>query len=404
LTIQVTKLIGHKELYTDLTPLHPNVCTRRACLFPFQSLRDTPVDTKQFFTTQEITTTSFHTKSSTAEANNMTVNTVSSENVVYVNGKPTFVTGIKKADRGGRGNDGGRGGRGGGWRGGRGGRDGGGPRNSRYRCRAEQLQPRLDLVTPGKLLAFDCEGLMLPQSDNSKPKGVGRVSVVNEKLELVYDTFVHYGPNREHRPDPQVLKMGVKYQDIRPENGAQLYEDVLKALKTIFDKSGGRQDKIGGLVAHDFLSDRRMLKDLDFSSYKWHDTQDVSEYRALNDGNPPGLKMLAADVLGDDLDRADGHSSIDDARVTMQLWLYHTTGQIPQLANRRVQPGRSCKKPGSHYAPGHLVALPMIPGQQLPGKMFDKKTSTYVPAMKYVYELGIYVPIDTDESALYDNW
>jgi hypothetical protein len=96
LTIQVTKLIGHKELYTDLTPLHPDVCTRRACLLPFQSLRDTPVDTKQFFTTQEITTTSFHTKSSTAEANNMTVNTVSSENVVYVNGKPTFVTGIKR--------------------------------------------------------------------------------------------------------------------------------------------------------------------------------------------------------------------------------------------------------------------------------------------------------------------
>lgn len=31
------------------------------------------------------------------------------------------------------------------------------------------------------------------------------------------------------------------------------------------------------------------------------------------------------------LDRTDGHSSIDDARVTIQLWLYRTTGQIPQL-------------------------------------------------------------------------
>jgi hypothetical protein len=42
--------------------------------------------------------------------------------------------------------------------------------------------------------------------------------------------------------------------------------------------------------------------------------------------------MLAEDedVLGEDLDRTDGHSSIDDARVTMQLWLYHTTGQIPR--------------------------------------------------------------------------
>jgi hypothetical protein len=142
----------------------------------------------------------------------MTVNTVSSENVVYVNGKPTFVTGIRKADRGGRGNDGGRDGRGG--RGGCGGRGGGGYRN-KYRCRAEQLQPRYDLVSLEQPLAFDCEGVMLPQPDNSKPKGVGRVSVVNASLELVYDTFVHYGLDVEHRPDPQHLKLGVKYQDIK---------------------------------------------------------------------------------------------------------------------------------------------------------------------------------------------
>lgn len=38
------------------------------------------------------------------------------------------------------------------------------------------------------------------------------------------------------------------------------------------------------------------------------------------------------DVLSEDLDRTGGHSSIDDALVTMQLWLYHTTGSIPQLA------------------------------------------------------------------------
>ena len=66
----------------------------------------------------------------------------------------------------------------------------------------------------------------------------------------------------------------------------------------------------------------------------------------------------------------------------MQLWLYHTPGQIPQLATKHVQPGRSCKK--RHIAPGHLVALPRIPGQHPPGKLYDMKTSTYVPTMKYV--------------------
>ena len=326
----------------------------------------------------------------------MGVSTASPDNVAYVNGKPTFVKNINKGDRGGRG---GRGGGGGGGRGGRGGGGGGGSRGGRggrrarppYKCRAEQLQARLDLVTPGELLAFDCEGLMLPKTDGSKPKGVGRISVVNEKLELVYDTFVHYGPEVDHRPDPQRLNLGVKGEDIRPENGAQLYLYVLDTLKTIFDKSGG-------LVAHDFWSDRRMLKDLDFSNYERHDTQSVDDYRALNNGNPPGLTMLATDVLGEDLDRTGGHSSIDDARVTMQLWLYHTTGKIPQMANKRVQPGRNCKK--RQIAPGHLVALPRIPSQHPPGKLYDMKTSTYVPAMKYVYELGDYVPLDFDLSTL----
>jgi hypothetical protein len=165
---------------------------------------------------------------------------------------------------------------------------------------------------------------MLAPVHGKIPKGIGRVSVVNEKLELVYDTFVHY-EDRPHRPDPQFLNLGVKTADIKPYNGAQLYEDVLEALKALFNKSGG-------LVAHAFRSDASMLKDLDFSDYDCHDTQDVQAYYALNRNKPPGLSMLASDVLGVYLDRTDGHSSIDDARVKMQLWVYHITGTIPQLA------------------------------------------------------------------------
>ena len=44
--------------------------------------------------------------------------------------------------------------------------------------------------------------------------------MVNASLELVYDTFVHYGPDREHRPDPHHRNLGVKYEDIKLENGA----------------------------------------------------------------------------------------------------------------------------------------------------------------------------------------
>jgi hypothetical protein len=226
---------------------------------------------------------------------------------------------------------------------------------------------------------------MLPQPDNSKPKGVGRVSVVNASLELVYDTFVHYGPDVEHRPDPQHLKLGVKYQDIKPENGAQLHKDVIKTLRAIFDKSGV-------LVAHAFESDRRMLKDLDFSGYEIKDTQDVSEYQALNDWKPPSLKMLTQDVLGRDLDRTDGHSSVDDARVTMELWLIHAERlREARGEGTRVQPARSCKTPRAGIAPGHLVALPDIPGACPPDHEWDPKTSTYVRKV-YTVEDGPFIP------------
>jgi hypothetical protein len=127
--------------------------------------------------------------------------------------------------------------------------------------------------------------MMLPQLDGKTPKGVGRVSVVNASLELVYDIFVHYGPEIEHRPDPQRLNLGVRYNDIKPESGAQLYEDVLDALRSIFGKGGV-------LVAHDFRSDARMLKGLSFSGYDTKDTQDISEYRELNNWKPPALTML----------------------------------------------------------------------------------------------------------------
>jgi hypothetical protein len=44
------------------------------------------------------------------------------------------------------------------------------------------------------------------QADHNELRGVGRIPAVNASLELFYDTFVHYGPDREHRLDPQRLK------------------------------------------------------------------------------------------------------------------------------------------------------------------------------------------------------
>jgi hypothetical protein len=94
---------------------------------------------------------------------------------------------------------------------------------NRYKCRAEQRTPRLDLVTPGSPVALDCEGVILDDNVGSEKCGLGRVSVTNIDGKVVYDSFVNYPKDVRHRPSPQWLCLGVKYKDILPQNGAQAH-------------------------------------------------------------------------------------------------------------------------------------------------------------------------------------
>lgn len=194
------------------------------------------------------------------------------------------------------------------------------PPNSRrskpYFCRAEQLTPLLDLVTPGCPVAVDCEGLLLPKNEGWRKTGLGRVSIVNMRGQVIYDTFVYYPSDVEHRPPPQYLGLGVKYKDIRPENGAQSHAKVLTAVKSIFDKSGI-------VIAHAAHNDIQMLDGIDFDPYVVRDTQCMTGFphngrrRGL-----PGLAALAHEVLGRNIQFGE-HSSVEDAQATMDLFLWH---------------------------------------------------------------------------------
>lgn len=222
-----------------------------------------------------------------------------------------------------------------------------------YKCRAVQTAPRLDLVTAGSAVAVDCEGMYLPKKSGKASRGVGRISIVNANLDVIYDTFVYYPKHFDARPDPQRLKMGVTYNDVKPSNGAQPHAKVLAAVKKIFDKSGA-------IVGHSFDSDINMLRGIDFSPYTVHDTQDVAEYSYM-----PKLRELTAMVLGKQIQTSE-HSSVEDAQATMELWMLH--------AKER---GITTHKGLQHLAPGHLVALPNLPSL-VNGREFDLKTSTYV--------------------------
>lgn len=258
----------------------------------------------------------------------MPVTTVSADQVVYVNGHPTITQNSNTTN--------------------------GNPhssarynnnnhryRHNRYRCRAQQLTPRLDLVKPGSSVALGCEGVKLigEEFEGWRSHGVGRCSIVNIHGEVVYDTFVYYPEGVNHRPSPQWIKLGVKYKDILPENGAQPHVEVLANAKAIFDKSGT-------VVAHAATNDQRFLHPIDFSKYKVRDTQTFAEYRkAVRRRSAAALSILASSVLGRNI-QTEEHSSVEDAQATMDLFLLHHkkyeagcdfTGDLPLLRKRSLR-------------------------------------------------------------------
>lgn len=215
--------------------------------------------------------------------------------------------------------------------------------------------------------------------------GVGRLSIVNVDGQVVYDTFVYY-PGVEHHPSSQRLRLGVKYKGILPVNGAQTHAEVLADAKAIFNKSGI-------VIAHSAQNDERMLLGIDFSDCVVRDTQDFDEYRQLHRGEPPGLAMLAASVLEKNI-QVEEHSSVEDAKATMDLVLLHHeyedgldyTGKPLDSDTSAVASGLPTTFPrnttqcatsgGRKLAPGAPVAWPGIK-TMAKGRNFDLKTSTY---------------------------
>jgi RNA exonuclease 4 len=309
-------------------------------------------------------------------------------------------------------------------------------RINRYKCRAEQRTPRLDLVTPGSPVALDCEGVQLVEDVGWRKCGLGRVSIVNLDGETIYDTFVFYPADVKHRTSPQWLRLGVKYQDILAKNGAQAHAKVLADVKSVLDKSGI-------VVAHAARNDMQMLDGIDFANYVVRDTQTLY-WRQFDRWVGRGLADLASAVLGRGIQTTE-HSSVEDARATMDLFLWYrkrnkyeagrgydgkplvkdgpvddvgTSGGAIALdsdldsgtstsngspldtttANTSALGGVTSSNSGSptsnaslrgsvstntsasskrSFAPGHSVALPDIKAFAR-GRVFDRKTSTYL--------------------------
>ena len=164
----------------------------------------------------------------------------------------------------------------------------------------EGLSP---IAQAGKFIAIDCEMVGVgptPETDSA----LARVSIVNYHGHQLYDSFVQpKEPISDYRTfvsgiTPQLLKSARTFQAVQA--------DVAKLL----------DGKI--LVGHAIKHDLAALL-LGHSKRDIRDTSRHPAFRQLAGGKTPGLKKLAREVLGVDIQSGE-HSSIEDARATMLLF------------------------------------------------------------------------------------
>ncbi|KAL9116691.1 MAG: hypothetical protein Q9187_006783 [Circinaria calcarea] len=158
-------------------------------------------------------------------------------------------------------------------------------------------------VEAGKYIAIDCEMVGVgptPDIDSA----LARVSVVNYHGQQLYDSFVL---PKEAVTDYRTAVSGITPHLLRSARPLEIVQaDIVKLL----------DGKI--LVGHALRNDLDALM-LGHPKRDIRDTSRHPPYRELAKGRTPGLKRLAKEVLGVDIQDGE-HSSVEDARATMLLF------------------------------------------------------------------------------------
>lgn len=155
----------------------------------------------------------------------------------------------------------------------------------------------------GKYIGIDCEMVGVGPTPD-KESALARISIVNYHGHQLYDSFVL---PKEPVTDYRTFVSGITPYNLR---SARTLEEVQRDVAKLMD---GRI-LVGHAVRHDL--DALLL------GHPKRDIRDTSRYpkfRKLAGGRTPGLKKLAREVLGIDI-QASQHSSVEDARATMLLF------------------------------------------------------------------------------------
>ena len=183
---------------------------------------------------------------------------------------------------------------------------------------SEMVNEGLSCTTqPGKYIAVDCEMVGVgPDPDNYS--ALARVSIVNYHGSQLYDSFVM---PKEPVTDYRTFVSGITAELLR---SARTLDAVQADVARLLD---GRI-----LIGHSVRSDLEALL-LGHPKRNIRDTSRYPSFRRYSAGRTPGLKKLAKEILGIDIQEGQ-HSSIEDARATMLLFRREKNGFESEHAKR----------------------------------------------------------------------
>ncbi|XP_050523460.1 RNA exonuclease 4-like [Daktulosphaira vitifoliae] len=180
-----------------------------------------------------------------------------------------------------------------------------------------------------EVVAIDCE--MVGIHPDGQGNMLARVSIVNSKGDTIYDKFVK---PTEKVTDFRTAVSGVRPEDI--ENG-ELFIKVKKDVSQIL------KGKL--LVGHALEHDLRVLK-ISHPKHMIRDTSTYWQFKQLTEGRTPGLKRLTLHFLGASIQEGE-HSSVQDAKAALQLYMLARKDWELMLKKRRSRPRNGNKSNSS---------------------------------------------------------
>ena len=196
---------------------------------------------------------------------------------------------------------------------------------------ADCLNTGLDpAVRISKYVAIDCEMVGVGPSP-SRESALARVSLVNYHGTRIYDALA---APREAVTDHRSAVSGITPAMLRAGGGARPLDEVQKDVAQVLK---GRI-----LVGHAVQNDLQAL----FLSHPSRDIRDTSRYgpyRRLVGGRTPGLRRLARDLLGLEI-QGGAHSSVEDARATMALFRREKGGFEKEAVRKYGVPKKVAQK------------------------------------------------------------